>query len=69
MEPNKNKSALGGGYFIPTDDWIAMALVLDQIAMHHLKDAPAGCAAYGLAMRLRAVADYARDPYNEAKIK
>ncbi len=69
MEPTKNKSALGGGYFIPTDDWAALALVLDQIALHHLKDAPAGCAAHILAMRLRAVADYARDPYNEAKIR
>jgi hypothetical protein len=69
METNKNKSALGGGYFIPTDDWAAMALVLDQIALHHLKDAPAGSAAYSLAMRLRAVADYARDPYNESKTR
>jgi hypothetical protein len=67
MNPENNKSQ--SGYYILQDDWIALATVLDQIAIHHLKDAPAGCASHILALRLRAVADFARDPYNEAKIK
>lgn len=66
---NPENKTTQSGYYILQDDWIALAHALDQIALHHLKDAPAGCASHILALRLRAVADFARDPYNEAKIR
>jgi len=69
MEPNKNKSPIEGGYFIPNNDWEALADVLDQIASDTIKGSAAGSPRRILALRLRGVADFARDPFNEAKIK
>ena len=66
MEPTKNKTADIAPNL--SQDWPALALFLDKVALDNLKNASAGSAAHILAQRLRAVADYARDPWNEAKL-
>jgi hypothetical protein len=67
MIPAKNKKAAKSLSRHFRRDWGDLAEFLDTVSLEAFRGAPNNCAAYTLGKRLRAVADFARDPYAKDK--
>ena len=67
MIPRKNKKASADLLRHFDSNWSALAEFLDTIALDKFRGAPQDSASYILGKRLRAVANFARDPYKKKR--